>query len=296
MTGEFDAGAYKDEYREALLKVIEAKVEGHEIRPPEPVEESGNLVDLMKLLEASVKAATERRPRAPRSRCRWPTRRRPREKARPRRRAGGDHEGEGRGRRGRAPRRPRGAARAPSPGVRDRRGASRRSGACARSRPCSPRRNVRTSRTVARMSRGMSVAVDLAKRELLPERKGVRLGVEEQRAGRLERDPGLGDGAPDAPPPGAPASPRRTRAPGCPRPCTRTWAQATTAPPSSATRNRRQSRSRGLSSAVWMSSRIASASASVAARISGRSVTSTPASVVISRTLASGTTWRSRSG
>jgi DNA end-binding protein Ku len=59
MTEAFDPSKYKDEYREALLKVIEAKVEGVEIATPEPVEESANLVDLMKLLEASVKAATD---------------------------------------------------------------------------------------------------------------------------------------------------------------------------------------------------------------------------------------------
>jgi DNA end-binding protein Ku len=59
MTEPFDPSKYKDEYREALLKVIEAKVEGVEIATPEPVEESANLVDLMKLLEASVKAATD---------------------------------------------------------------------------------------------------------------------------------------------------------------------------------------------------------------------------------------------
>ena len=61
MTEEFDPAKYKDEYREALLKVIEAKVDGVEIAEPEPVEESANLVDLMKLLEASVKAATDER-------------------------------------------------------------------------------------------------------------------------------------------------------------------------------------------------------------------------------------------
>jgi DNA end-binding protein Ku len=59
MTDSFDPAKYKDEYREALLQVIEAKVEGQEIVAPEPVEESTNLVDLMKLLEASVKQATD---------------------------------------------------------------------------------------------------------------------------------------------------------------------------------------------------------------------------------------------
>jgi DNA end-binding protein Ku len=57
MTGEFDADAYHDEYRDALMKVIEAKVEGHAPAAPAPVEETGNLVDLMAALEASVKAS-----------------------------------------------------------------------------------------------------------------------------------------------------------------------------------------------------------------------------------------------
>jgi DNA end-binding protein Ku len=61
MTGEFDPERYKDEYREALLQVIEQKVEGKEITEPEPVEESGNLIDLMAALEASVNAAKQAR-------------------------------------------------------------------------------------------------------------------------------------------------------------------------------------------------------------------------------------------
>jgi DNA end-binding protein Ku len=61
MTESFDPGRYKDEYREALLKVIEAKIEGQEVAAPAPAPESTNLVDLMKLLEASVKAATDQR-------------------------------------------------------------------------------------------------------------------------------------------------------------------------------------------------------------------------------------------
>lgn len=61
MTDEFDPTRYRDEYREALLGVIEAKIEGVEIAEPEPVEESANLVDLMKLLQASVKAATDQK-------------------------------------------------------------------------------------------------------------------------------------------------------------------------------------------------------------------------------------------
>ena len=52
MTDEFDPSKYKDEYREALLQVIQAKIDGVEIKEPEPVEESANLVDLIDLLEA----------------------------------------------------------------------------------------------------------------------------------------------------------------------------------------------------------------------------------------------------
>ena len=57
MTGEFDPAQYKDEYREALEAVIMAKVEGKETVAIEAPEESGNLIDLMAALEASVNAA-----------------------------------------------------------------------------------------------------------------------------------------------------------------------------------------------------------------------------------------------
>jgi DNA end-binding protein Ku len=57
MTGEFDATQYKDEYREALEAVIEAKVEGKETVEIEEPEETGKLIDLMAALEASVSAA-----------------------------------------------------------------------------------------------------------------------------------------------------------------------------------------------------------------------------------------------
>ena len=57
MTGEFEPEKYKDEYREALLDVIEQKVEGKEVTAPKQEEDSGNLVDLMAALEASVSAA-----------------------------------------------------------------------------------------------------------------------------------------------------------------------------------------------------------------------------------------------
>jgi len=61
MTGEFEPENYKDEYRDALMQVIEAKIDGHEAVAPEPVEETSNLVDLMAALEASVKATKSAR-------------------------------------------------------------------------------------------------------------------------------------------------------------------------------------------------------------------------------------------
>src|SRR3954471_22534391 len=56
MTGEFNAAEYKDEYRDALMQVIESKIEGHEVKAVEQPEETGKLIDLMAALEASVKA------------------------------------------------------------------------------------------------------------------------------------------------------------------------------------------------------------------------------------------------
>jgi DNA end-binding protein Ku len=61
MTGEFDPSAYRDEYREALMQVIESKIEGRETVEIEPAEEPTKLVDLMAALQASVNAATSAR-------------------------------------------------------------------------------------------------------------------------------------------------------------------------------------------------------------------------------------------
>jgi DNA end-binding protein Ku len=61
MTGAFDPSQYKDEYREALETIIQAKVEGRETVEIEEPEEGGKLIDLMAALEASVNAAKEAR-------------------------------------------------------------------------------------------------------------------------------------------------------------------------------------------------------------------------------------------
>ena len=63
MAGDFEPDRYSDEYREALQKVIDAKVEGHEVVDTAPAETStsGNVVDLMAALRASVEAAKRSR-------------------------------------------------------------------------------------------------------------------------------------------------------------------------------------------------------------------------------------------
>ncbi len=62
MTGEFDAALYKDEYRAALMAVIEAKIAG---KPAAEVQQLADtptkITDLMSVLEASVAAARDAR-------------------------------------------------------------------------------------------------------------------------------------------------------------------------------------------------------------------------------------------
>jgi DNA end-binding protein Ku len=65
LSGEFDPTQYRDEYREALQAVIEAKVEGREVvQPAEAQPSAGTVVDLMAALRASVEAAKKGRPTA----------------------------------------------------------------------------------------------------------------------------------------------------------------------------------------------------------------------------------------
>jgi DNA end-binding protein Ku len=62
LAGDFDPTQYTDEYREALEKLIEAKVEGHAVVAPAAAEvEQGTVVDLMAALRASVEAAKQAR-------------------------------------------------------------------------------------------------------------------------------------------------------------------------------------------------------------------------------------------
>ena len=55
LTGDFEPEKYHDNYRDALIELIERKAEGEEIKRPKPV--AGKVTDLMEALRASVEAA-----------------------------------------------------------------------------------------------------------------------------------------------------------------------------------------------------------------------------------------------
>lgn len=62
LSGDFDPDEYHDDYREALLKVVEAKAEGAEVvAAPEAEPAEGNVVDLMEALRRSVEEAKQGR-------------------------------------------------------------------------------------------------------------------------------------------------------------------------------------------------------------------------------------------
>jgi DNA end-binding protein Ku len=56
LTADWDPDAFSDEYRQALLRIVEAKLNGEEIEVVEP-EPTAKVVDLMEALKASVAAA-----------------------------------------------------------------------------------------------------------------------------------------------------------------------------------------------------------------------------------------------
>lgn len=56
VSGHFDISSYKDEYRDALMKVIRQKVEGEEVTPTYAGEEP-QVIDLMEALKASLDKA-----------------------------------------------------------------------------------------------------------------------------------------------------------------------------------------------------------------------------------------------
>jgi DNA end-binding protein Ku len=59
LAAEWEPKKYKDDYREKVLELIEAKAEGNEIAIPEEAERPAPVVDLMAALEASLARAKE---------------------------------------------------------------------------------------------------------------------------------------------------------------------------------------------------------------------------------------------
>jgi DNA end-binding protein Ku len=64
LSGPFDLSQFRDEYREAVLALIEKKVAGEEITFAPQVKEPGVIPDLMAALQASVAAVSEQRERS----------------------------------------------------------------------------------------------------------------------------------------------------------------------------------------------------------------------------------------
>jgi DNA end-binding protein Ku len=56
----FDPERYKDEYKEAVMKVVQAKIDGEVIEAPAP-QQTAKVMDLMEALRASVEQAKKSR-------------------------------------------------------------------------------------------------------------------------------------------------------------------------------------------------------------------------------------------
>ena len=63
LTAEWDPESFTDEYREALMKIVEAKINGEEVEVV-AAEPTAKVVDLMEALKASVAAAKKKPPEA----------------------------------------------------------------------------------------------------------------------------------------------------------------------------------------------------------------------------------------
>ena len=61
MVKPFDPKMFKDHYREALKKVIDAKLEGEEIEQPRKAAAKGQVIDLMDALRRSLKEAKDKK-------------------------------------------------------------------------------------------------------------------------------------------------------------------------------------------------------------------------------------------
>jgi DNA end-binding protein Ku len=60
LADSFDPSRYKDEYKEAVMRVVQAKIDGEVIEAP-PVPQTAKVMDLMEALRASVDAAKKSR-------------------------------------------------------------------------------------------------------------------------------------------------------------------------------------------------------------------------------------------
>ena len=60
LADKFEPERYKDEYREAVMRVVQAKIDGEVIEAP-PVPQAAKVMDLMEALRASVEAAKKQR-------------------------------------------------------------------------------------------------------------------------------------------------------------------------------------------------------------------------------------------
>ena len=72
LTAEFSPDKYHDEYREELIKLIRAKIEGQQVIEPVLVQEQPQIIDLMEKLRASVEA-TKQKPETPKKRAKTKT-------------------------------------------------------------------------------------------------------------------------------------------------------------------------------------------------------------------------------
>ena len=73
LTADWDPAEFKDDYREAMLRIVEAKINGEEIEIVE-AEPTAKVVDLMEALKASVAAAKKEVKTAPAAKKKAPAR------------------------------------------------------------------------------------------------------------------------------------------------------------------------------------------------------------------------------
>jgi DNA end-binding protein Ku len=76
LTADWDPAEFKDDYREAMLGIVEAKINGEEIEVVE-AEPTAKVVDLMQALKASVAAAKKEAKAEPASKKKAPARKKP---------------------------------------------------------------------------------------------------------------------------------------------------------------------------------------------------------------------------